>query len=235
MRIDATIIRITASALALRTPIALTAAIGVLSAQARFQLLAGSFSNSLRASSASPNFSQYSALLICIGIFAWDTAKLLQPNSKANFWLLSRFYSGRSGKGAVDESRKRGRFKSWSFVIHDYFFAAALEKVRSGGLILFITSRGTLDKVDAALREYLSQQADLLGAIRLTHRPPSIKARASPIDQLLAPRRCFGPQNSSSQRTPKRTPNGSDGVRLSSSGVRENSVEKGEEWARVQP
>jgi N12 class adenine-specific DNA methylase len=59
------------------------------------------------------------------------------------------------------------RFKSWNFVIHDYFFAAALEKVRPGGLVLFITSKGTLDKVDGALREYVSQQADLLGAIRL--------------------------------------------------------------------
>ncbi|MCX6917458.1 MAG: DEAD/DEAH box helicase family protein [Verrucomicrobia bacterium] len=59
------------------------------------------------------------------------------------------------------------RFKSWKFVIHDYFFAAALEKVRPGGLILFVTSKGTLDKLDGALREYLSQQADLLGAIRL--------------------------------------------------------------------
>ncbi|MEO7677244.1 MAG: hypothetical protein ABIV39_10825, partial [Verrucomicrobiota bacterium] len=59
------------------------------------------------------------------------------------------------------------RFKSWSFVIHDYFFAATLEKVRSGGLVLFITSKGTFDKVDGALREYVAQQADLLGAIRL--------------------------------------------------------------------
>ncbi len=59
------------------------------------------------------------------------------------------------------------RFKSWNFVIHDYFFAATLEKVRPGGLILFITSKGTLDKLDGALREYVSQQADLLGAIRL--------------------------------------------------------------------
>src|SRR5580658_5151870 len=59
------------------------------------------------------------------------------------------------------------RFKSWSFVIHDYFFAAALEKVRPGGLILFVTSHGTLDKVDGALREYIAQKADLLGAIRL--------------------------------------------------------------------
>ncbi|MCI0535538.1 MAG: N-6 DNA methylase [Verrucomicrobiales bacterium] len=59
------------------------------------------------------------------------------------------------------------RFKKWNFPIHDYFFAAALEKVRPGGLILFITSRGTLDKIDGALREYVSQQTDLLGAIRL--------------------------------------------------------------------
>ena len=59
------------------------------------------------------------------------------------------------------------RFKGWNFLIHDYFFAAALEKVRPGGLILFITSKGTLDKLDGALREYVSQQADLLGAIRL--------------------------------------------------------------------
>src|SRR6185503_11657277 len=59
------------------------------------------------------------------------------------------------------------RFKRWNFVIHDYFFAATLAKVRPGGLLLFITSKGTLDKVDGALSEYVAQQADLLGAIRL--------------------------------------------------------------------
>ncbi len=59
------------------------------------------------------------------------------------------------------------RFKGWNFLIHDYFFAATLDKVRPGGLILFITSKGTLDKNDTTLREYLSQQADLVGAIRL--------------------------------------------------------------------
>lgn len=59
------------------------------------------------------------------------------------------------------------RFKNWNFVIHDYFFAASLDKLRPGGLLLFITSRGTLDKVEGALREYVSQKADLLGAIRL--------------------------------------------------------------------
>ncbi len=59
------------------------------------------------------------------------------------------------------------QFKSWGFVIHDYFFAKALDKVRPGGLILFITSKGTMDKLDGSLREYVSHQADLVGAIRL--------------------------------------------------------------------
>lgn len=59
------------------------------------------------------------------------------------------------------------RFKSWNFVIHDYFFAAAMAKVRPGGLIVFITSKGTLDKADPALREYLDQATDFLGAVRL--------------------------------------------------------------------
>ncbi|HRY50003.1 MAG TPA: DEAD/DEAH box helicase family protein [Candidatus Paceibacterota bacterium] len=59
------------------------------------------------------------------------------------------------------------QLKQWNFLVHDYFFAKTLAKVRAGGLILFITSRGTLDKMDGALREYVAQQADLLGAIRL--------------------------------------------------------------------
>jgi SAM-dependent methyltransferase len=59
------------------------------------------------------------------------------------------------------------QFKNWNFVIHDYFFAKALDKVRPGGLVLFITSKGTMDKLDGALREYIAHQADLIGAIRL--------------------------------------------------------------------
>jgi adenine-specific DNA methylase len=59
------------------------------------------------------------------------------------------------------------KFRAWNFPIHDYFFAASLEKVRPGGLLLFITSKGTLDKQDGAIREYIASRADLLGAIRL--------------------------------------------------------------------
>jgi SAM-dependent methyltransferase len=59
------------------------------------------------------------------------------------------------------------RWNSYKFSIHDYFFAAALEKVRPGGLLMFITSRGTMDKLDSTLREMLSTRTELLGAIRL--------------------------------------------------------------------
>lgn len=59
------------------------------------------------------------------------------------------------------------RFNSYKFSIHDYFFAAALEKIRPGGLLMFITSRGTMDKLDSTLREMLSTRTELLGAIRL--------------------------------------------------------------------
>jgi hypothetical protein len=50
---------------------------------------------------------------------------------------------------------------------HDYFFAAALEKVQPGGLVMFVTSRGTMDKLDSGIRELLSTRAEFLGAIRL--------------------------------------------------------------------
>lgn len=57
-------------------------------------------------------------------------------------------------------------FKKDSF-IHDYFFKKSLDKVHPGGIIAFITSKGTMDKQDSSIREYLAERADLLGAIRL--------------------------------------------------------------------
>jgi len=54
-----------------------------------------------------------------------------------------------------------------NFLIHDYFFAKALEVVRPGGLVVFITSSGTMDKSDAKMREYFGSKANLVGAIRL--------------------------------------------------------------------
>jgi SAM-dependent methyltransferase len=56
---------------------------------------------------------------------------------------------------------------AYRFPIHDYFFAKAIEKVRPGGLVMFVTSRGTMDKVNSTLREYLAPKAEFLGAVRL--------------------------------------------------------------------
>ena len=54
-----------------------------------------------------------------------------------------------------------------NFLIHDYFFAKSIDKVRNGGVIAFITSSGTMDKKDESVRRYLAARAEFLGAIRL--------------------------------------------------------------------
>lgn len=59
------------------------------------------------------------------------------------------------------------KFNKYKFLIHDYFFVKALDKVRPGGVIAFITSKGTLDKESPELRKYLGGRADLIGAVRL--------------------------------------------------------------------
>lgn len=59
------------------------------------------------------------------------------------------------------------RYKKYKFRLHDYFFAKSLDKVRPGGIIAFITSTGTLDKVNASIREYIADRAELITAIRL--------------------------------------------------------------------
>ena len=59
------------------------------------------------------------------------------------------------------------RYDKNNFLIHDYFFGKALDKVRPGGVIAFITSKGTMDKESTAVRKYIAQRAELLGAIRL--------------------------------------------------------------------
>ncbi len=59
------------------------------------------------------------------------------------------------------------QYDKHNFLIHDYFFARTLDKVRPGGIVAFITSKGTMDKENPAVRKYIAQRADLLGAIRL--------------------------------------------------------------------
>lgn len=59
------------------------------------------------------------------------------------------------------------KYDKHKFLIHDYFFAKTLDKVRPGGIIAFITSKGTMDKQNPGVRRYLAQRAELLGAVRL--------------------------------------------------------------------
>ena len=58
-------------------------------------------------------------------------------------------------------------YRKQKFMLHDYFFAKTIDSVRPGGLLVFVTSNGTMDKKDTVAREYLRERADLLGAIRL--------------------------------------------------------------------
>lgn len=59
------------------------------------------------------------------------------------------------------------RYEKYNFVLHDFFFAKAIDQVRPGGMVAFITSRYTMDKQNAAMRRYISERADFVGAIRL--------------------------------------------------------------------
>ena len=67
------------------------------------------------------------------------------------------------GEFKVEDSR----YNAQKFLIHDYFFARALDKVRTGGVVMFITSKGTMDKASPEVRKYIAQRAELLGAVRL--------------------------------------------------------------------
>ena len=64
--------------------------------------------------------------------------------------------------GVFDKDYSKENFK-----IHDYFFAKALDKVKVGGVVAFITTKNTMDKMTPEIREYIAKRADLLGAIRL--------------------------------------------------------------------
>ncbi len=58
-------------------------------------------------------------------------------------------------------------YNKYNFLIHDYFFAKTIDKVRPGGIVALITSKGTMDKTDSKCRRYLAERADLVGAVRL--------------------------------------------------------------------
>ena len=73
------------------------------------------------------------------------------------------------------------RYDKNNFLIHDYFFAKSLDKLRPGGVMALVTSKGTMDKENPSVRKYIAQRAELLGAIRL----PMIPSKAMPEQRLF--------------------------------------------------
>ena len=77
------------------------------------------------------------------------------------------------------------RYDKNHFLIHDYFLAKALDKVRPGGVVAFVTSSGTMDKANPSVRKYLSQRAELLGAIRLPNNAFRANAGTDVVADIL--------------------------------------------------
>ena len=78
-------------------------------------------------------------------------------------------------------------FDKLGFSIHNYFFAKALEQVRPGGVVAFVTSRYTMDAKDSAARKYIAQRADFLGAIRLPNNAFRANAGTDVVSDITAP------------------------------------------------
>ena len=100
--------------------------------------------------------------------------KLLYPESEVQIKGLeetsfsNNFFDAVIGNIPFGEYKVNDReYNKNNFLIHDYFFAKSIDKVRNGGIIAFITSSGTMDKKDESVRRYIAARAEFLGAIRL--------------------------------------------------------------------
>ena len=77
------------------------------------------------------------------------------------------------------------RYDKNHFLIHDYFFAKSLDKLRPGGVMALVTSKGTMDKESPAVRKYIAQRAELLGAIRLPNNTFKGNAGTEVVSDIL--------------------------------------------------
>lgn len=100
--------------------------------------------------------------------------KLLYPESEVQIkgfeetTFSNNFFDAVIGNVPFGEYKVNDReYNKNNFLIHDYFFAKSIDKVRNGGIIAFITSSGTMDKKDESVRRYIAARAEFLGAIRL--------------------------------------------------------------------
>lgn len=112
------------------------------------------------------------------------TSIAAQPFEEAN--LPDSFFDAVVGNvpfGDFKVSDKR--YDKHKFLIHDYFFAKSLDKLRPGGVMALITSKGTMDKETPAVRKYIAQRADLLGAIRLPNNTFKGNAGTEVVSDIL--------------------------------------------------
>ena len=77
------------------------------------------------------------------------------------------------------------RYDKYNFLIHDYFFAKSLDKLRPGGIMALVTSKGTMDKTNSSVRKYIAQRAELLGAIRLPNNTFKGNAGTEVVSDIL--------------------------------------------------
>ena len=112
------------------------------------------------------------------------TSIAAQPFEEAN--IPDSFFDAVIGNVPFGDIRVNDRrYNKHNFLIHDYFFAKSLDKLRPGGVMALITSKGTMDKESPAVRKYIAQRADLLGAIRLPNNTFKGNAGTEVVSDIL--------------------------------------------------
>jgi len=112
------------------------------------------------------------------------TSIAAQPFEEAN--VPDSFFDAIVGNVPFGDIRINDRrYNKHNFLIHDYFFAKSLDKLRPGGVMALVTSKGTMDKENSAVRKYIAQRADLLGAIRLPNNTFKGNAGTEVVSDIL--------------------------------------------------
>ena len=112
------------------------------------------------------------------------TSIAAQPFEEAN--VPDSFFDAIVGNVPFGDIRINDkRYNKYNFLIHDYFFAKSLDKLRPGGVMALVTSKGTMDKENPAIRKYIAQRADLLGAIRLPNNTFKGNAGTEVVSDIL--------------------------------------------------
>lgn len=118
-------------------------------------------------------------------------AKKLYPNAKIeitgyeNSKVADEYFDVAVGNVPFGSNTVFDKRYKDKFLIHDYFFQKTLDKVRDGGIIVFITTDGTLDKKDTRVREYIAKRAEFLGAIRLPNNTFTGNANAKVTSDII--------------------------------------------------